>query len=96
MESMALSEIARITCDQNYVASCVTLREQHSKSNRTREGGVIGIFTGCCLGLLNLFIIDTNVARQMKLSAKGVHLCIVSWNRVKGAFANLGSEEEIN
>jgi len=34
-------------------------------------GGVIGIFTGCCLGLLNLFIIDTNVARQMKLSAKG-------------------------
>mmetsp|Transcript_31518 Transcript_31518/g.57932 ORF Transcript_31518/g.57932 Transcript_31518/m.57932 type:complete len:370 (+) Transcript_31518:33-1142(+) len=34
-------------------------------------GGVIGIFTGCCMGLLNLFIIDTNVARQMKLSAKG-------------------------
>mmetsp|Transcript_33078 Transcript_33078/g.77376 ORF Transcript_33078/g.77376 Transcript_33078/m.77376 type:complete len:327 (-) Transcript_33078:48-1028(-) len=34
-------------------------------------GGVIGVFSGCCMGLLNLFIIDTNVAKQMKLSAKG-------------------------
>mmetsp|Transcript_44402 Transcript_44402/g.105180 ORF Transcript_44402/g.105180 Transcript_44402/m.105180 type:complete len:344 (+) Transcript_44402:88-1119(+) len=34
-------------------------------------GGVIGVFTGCCMGLLNLFIIDTNAAKQMKLSAGG-------------------------
>jgi len=30
-------------------------------------GAAIGVFCGCCLGLVNLFLIDTNEARQNKL-----------------------------
>jgi len=33
-------------------------------------GAAVGVFTGCCIGLVNLFIIDTNEAKEMKLYKK--------------------------